>query len=137
MGMLWTNAGINQWQITGGNSASSQKLWGLFVNNYTPLVTTVIGDLTEPSNSGYSRLGAMGWNSFTPSGGIASGSQGTETWTFTANAFAESIYGWFLMVNPGSGLILAGLKRFAAPHLIPAVGESFPLTFSSSLQKLP
>lgn len=136
-GGIWTNAGLNAYSQAGAGFASSQFKFGLFNNNHTPVVTDVIGAFTQPSNTGYSKLGIMGWPAGGASLGVVAGTVYVAAWTFTANAFAESLYGWTCEVNPGSGLILACAKLFTTPWLIPPAGSPFTLTFNFSLQRLP
>lgn len=98
----------------------------LFVNNYTPSPTTVIGDLVEASFGGYSRIPLTGW---VPAAGIAGDKaethEVTRTFTCTGAPLTETVYGYYL-VTPTGGL--AGAQRNPAGGTpINAAGLAYPV----------
>jgi hypothetical protein len=137
-GAIWMDSGLNLYSQYGAAFANTSFKFGLYNNNHTPVVTDVIGAYTQLSNGGYSKQGTMGFPYGSSVAGVVMANVYTASWTFTANAFAESIYGWTFEVDPsGGGLVLACAKLLTTPILIPPTGMPFSLTFTFSLQRKP
>jgi hypothetical protein len=138
---VFSDAGLEYLSDVIGNlGVASAVNWRfkLFVNNYTPVVTSVIGDFTEPSNTGYAEFTGTGWTTPASVAGIQSSTVGNNTWTFTANALTETVYGWTFEIEDASSVwhyICA--KNLSVPYLIPPGGGTTFLTFTFTFQALP
>jgi hypothetical protein len=104
-----------------GKVSPENLLLKLYSNDYVPVYSTVVGNLTEVIGSGYSAktLTPADWTvtaSVGPGGGIASAPQ--QTWTLSVAATA---YGYYL-VGASSGT-LYWLERFSdGPYVLGVVG---------------
>jgi hypothetical protein len=99
----------------------------LFKNNYTPLVTSVIGDFTEADFDGYS-----GYQAPTFVAAVINGSgkgiiiAGGLLWLCTGVATPNTIYGYY--VTEGTDAIAVYAERFAASISIAAPGDFVVVT---------
>lgn len=123
------------------SSAIATKI-GLFSNDYTPTVATVLGDLTEPSFAGYSQIDADGvtWPDPTINGSDQGESDGpTLTWTCTADPGSPvDVHGIFVQINDETGTHrLFFAFRFAAPVTIAANGDEVNKSLNWFGQNLP
>lgn len=98
----------------------------LFTNNYTPIATTVLGDLTEAVFMGYLAQPLAGAAASTTSGG-----KGSTTWntlTFTNNSGAPvTVYGYYITDTANTKLFWAE-RDPAAPITINASGGHYYVT---------
>ena len=94
----------------------------LFKNNYVPLHTTILANLTEADFDGYSRITLTSWPAATLDGNNkASSALGFQTFTKTGNVTANDIYGVFVL-DAFTNLIYA--ERFAtAPFTLSVTGQ--------------
>lgn len=90
----------------------------LFTNNLTPGKTTVIGDITEASGSGYNNLSLSGgsWTIATADG-TNSGTYAQQTFTLTG---AITVYGYYLTTT--SNQLLFAERFDTAPYVLPSDG---------------
>lgn len=97
----------------------------LFQNNLTPLPSTVIGDLTVATYSGYAAkvVTALLAAYIDPAGG-ASAQIATIQYDHSGGGVANSIYGFWVETAAGD-LILVG--RFEEPIPMNFLGDSIPL----------
>ena len=112
MSLLVTNQGektLLEWALKSAGGALKLKL---FTNNAMPSPTTVAGDLTEATFSGYTArtLARASWSApFTNGDGKAEIRYGTDqVYDFASN---QSIYGYFLT---DSSDVLLAVEKFAA-----------------------
>lgn len=106
------------------NKSSPQNLvLRLFVNDYTPVQATVVGDLTEASGSGYASKTLTG-GSWTVTPGVPCvATYALQTWTFSgALGF---VYGYYLTRVTGGELVLA--ERFPVAFEITTSGDMISL----------
>lgn len=79
----------------------------LYTNNYTPLRTSVSGDFTEPTYTGYAGQAFAGWGASAIDGSGNATSTGTATRTFqpTANtSLPQTVYGYYVLDGSGNFL---------------------------------
>jgi len=106
-------------------TANRLKSLHLFQNNYVPLLTDVVGNFTEATFSGYA--------SQNPSWGAAfiNGSVQAEvdaialTFTRSAGATSNTIYGIYVLDNAG---VLTYAERFPAPVTMTTTGDAITYT---------
>jgi len=111
-------------------SPSGDRKLRLFVNNIVPTSTTVIGDITECSSSGYISKNLVGssWNVATV-GGTTSASYSEQTFDIEEQV---SVYGYYVTDNSGTEVLW--VERFAeAPYSLPSSGGSIGITLNFTL----
>lgn len=88
---------------------TSDETLKLFVNDYTPVESSVAGDFTEMSTQGYAAktLTAASWTS---------GAYAQQIWTFDGTGGSTVVYGYFV-IDAGSGTIMFA-ERFGSPPTI-------------------
>lgn len=98
----------------------------LYQNNYTPDANSIISSFTEATFDGYTFLNETVWNASALDGSNRGVSQGgTLTWTKSAGATGNNIYGYF--VTDASGNLLWAERGPAAPYPMTTVGQTFQL----------
>lgn len=104
---------------------------GLFSNDYTPVPTTVLGDLTPADFSGYAEVSAL--ESFTTSpntdGSASSNPAVIASFAQTAVTISQIVYGWYMTTGAG---VLVAAGQFDTPINFNAIGVSvqFVLVFN-------
>lgn len=103
---------------TGGNPSGLSLYLRLFVNNFTPACTDLIGAYTECSLSGYAAI-ALAAGSWTDSlsACVYTGTYPAQTFTFTAGG--QTIYGHYV-TDGSSGVLWADL--WGTPFTVPTGG---------------
>lgn len=104
--------------------ADGNRVLRLFNNNLNPTKNTVIGNVTQASEAGYSAITLLGssWSVASLSG-INSASYSEQSFTFTTEA---TIFGYYVTTIDGS---LLWLERFStAPYILPAGGGEIAIT---------
>lgn len=98
----------------------------LFVNDYTPVATSGIGDFTEMTTHSYSEktVTASNWTIITSTIG-ATAQNIEQTWSFTSDA-AVIVYGYYLIDSVSGDLIYA--ERFPNPQTVENAGDSIKIT---------
>lgn len=112
---------------------SNGIVYGLYTNNVTPSLATVLGDLTEmASTAGYARVTVTG-ASYSITGVISNKAlvQGSPI-SFVLTATGSSIYGYFMLDGTTGNLV--GVARFdtapislaggATITVLPVLGDS-------------
>jgi hypothetical protein len=109
---------INQQAQDGGSAPSGgQRLLRLFTNNITPGKNTVIGDLTEATQAGYSPITLTGTNwTVGTSGGVSSASYPQQIFTFTAIA---TVYGYYVTTSEATPQLLWVERFTVSPYVLP------------------
>jgi len=107
----------------GVDSSPASLFYRYFVNDYTPVEGTVLGDLTECTTMGYApmEMDAGDWSVAT-SIGVTTAEQDPQAVVLEA---AITIYGYYVTDNPAT--VLYYLERFADPVVFGALGGT--LTF--------
>ena len=103
----------------------------LFKNNPAISDATVIGDLTEATEAGYSviTLAGASWTITSP-GGLGTATYAEQTFTFTT---AASIYGYYVTSTTASELLW--LEKFSgAPFTLPGGGGTIGITPKITLE---
>lgn len=104
----------------------------LFSNNFTPLVTSVVGDFTEADFTGYDMNSLLGFP--TPSlmldGSVYSVNQAIAVFTQTAVTVSQIVYGYYVLDNAGG---YVGGERFNTPMNFNAAGLSLYLALAIAL----
>jgi hypothetical protein len=135
---LWTNDGLDQLlQFTCGTAVDSSRRLMLWVNNYTPVFTTVYADLTECALSGYARvnLNALTF-AHSAAGGIATANFPLITFTFDPYVGGPvTIYGYAVIRNATD--VVYWLERRDVPYVVPNAGGSLPILLNLTERKLP
>lgn len=130
MALICPNSGeLTLLEYLVNKSAPTNPILHLFKNNVTPNEDTVIGDLTEATETGYASITLTG-SSWTVSTlvGITSATFAEQTFTFTVGA---DIYGYYVTSNGGN---LLWLERFdGAPFQLPSGGGVIAITPSIEL----
>lgn len=99
----------------------------LFKNDYTPINTTVLGDLTEANFDGYASITLSGWGAAALNGdNKAQVDHAIQTWTKTAGATSNTVYGIF--VKTAGGSFLYAERNPAGGTLINTTGQTFSYT---------
>lgn len=113
--------------LTGGSTTPESLVLRLYSNDKTPSSTDVTADYTEFSGGGYSSITLTPAN-WTISGGSAIYPQ--QSWTF--NAAATDVYGYYLVTETSNELIFA--ERFSGgPYSISASGDIVRVTLNLNL----
>jgi hypothetical protein len=96
----------------------------LYTNDFSPTITSVIGDFTEMTGMGYTSktLGSGGWTVTTVSN-VGSASAASQVWTFTAGG-PTTIYGYFVV--DASNNLLWG-ERFGVSVTVQLGGDSLTI----------
>jgi hypothetical protein len=111
--------------------AAPAATWSLrlFVNDFTPSPTSVIGSFTEMSTQNYS-LKSLTNTNWVISGPLpeALATYAEQTFTFDGSGGATNVYGYYLTDDTGGALLWA--ERFpSAPIVVPATfGGEIKLT---------
>lgn len=100
----------------------------LFKNNYTPISTTVLSDLTEADYTGYSSLSLSGFPAASVVG--SSGSSTGDAKVFTVGASpstTNNIYGYY--ITDSGNTKLYGVQRDpGAPVSMALAGQTYSIT---------
>ncbi|MFW6281249.1 MAG: hypothetical protein ACOC1O_00430 [bacterium] len=96
----------------------------LFTNDYTPVETTILTDLTEVTGDGSYSANVLTNSSWTVTSGQASYAE--QTFTFAAGA---TVYGFFVTWNDGVDDHLLLAERFSdGPYVLPSDGGTIAIT---------
>jgi len=118
---------VNQLKQDGSSGdPSGERLLKLFTNNIVPSKTTVLGDVTEATQSGYTAttLSGANWTVSTSTAGTNSAVYTEKVFTFTT---AATVYGYYV-TNLGGGELL-WVERFStAPFSLPSGGGEIGVT---------
>jgi len=99
----------------------------LFKNNYTPINTTILSDLTEANFTGYSRITLTGWSAAAlDANNKAATSLGPQTFTCSGGATPNDIYGIFVLTSGGA--LLYAERNPAGAVTINTAGQTFSYT---------
>ena len=107
--------------VVGKTGTTEPLTLRLYTNNYTPIETTVVGNLTEATATGYAAISLTG-ASWSTTDGVSDYAQ--QTFTFTA---AETCYGYYLTRTTGGELIAAELFS-DGPYVVPSGGGTIKVT---------
>lgn len=135
MSATFSNDGLqvflkNIMNVTG----ASTLLFDLYTNNFTPLVTSVLGDFTVCTLSGYAQLSMTpGSWAFSGVAGVGSALFPSSTFTFDPYGGGTTIYGYVISAG---GIYLAA-ELYGSPYAVPAGGGALTVGPSSTLRKLP
>src|SRR4051794_3347686 len=107
---LITNEGLNDLlSIALGIGSTLTMALRLFVNSYTIIPATVLGDLTECTIAGYACV-TLSTGSWVPS--ALSNTWVYDypqvTYTFTSNSGPSTVYGWYMVDTTSSKLVCGG-----------------------------
>ena len=102
----------------------------LFTNNFTPTTSTVVGDFTEATFTGYAAIALSGWTAPTVASHVASTTANPAT--FTATGSFQSIYGWY--VTDAAGDYVCGGRDAAAPVVMSSTVNTYQVTLSITAQ---
>jgi len=107
----------------------------LYKNNKAPAAGDNATLYIEADFSGYVRQTLNDLSAPTVSGGVASTTSGTHTFTHNGGAVANTVYGWY-MVDGANKLIAASLNG-AGPVTLSAAGQSYAVTVTFTDQRAP
>jgi hypothetical protein len=113
--------------LNAASAASAYWRVRLFKNDYTPLVTSVLGDFTEADFTGYSGFQVAVWLAAVINGagkGIIVASP--LLWTAGVIGTGNTIYGYY--VTEGTDALVSYAERFASPVVIANVGDFVVVT---------
>lgn len=113
--------------MIGAAVPGNQKL-KLFVNNYTPVDASVLGDMTEMSTLGYAdkTLTKTSWvSTIGASGNPATSAYAQQTFTFTAGT-PVTVYG-YMVTDVTTGLLLWA-EMFSTSKVIQNTGDQILIT---------
>lgn len=96
----------------------------LFVNDYTPVLTTVLADLTQCTATGYAAITLAGgtWT-FATASDIVTASYAGQTFTFSGTG--QTVYGYYVTNNAGTKCLWA--ERIGTAYVIPGGGGSLTI----------
>jgi hypothetical protein len=132
--VLPQRAKVQKLRYISGNAFRMKGI--LWVNNYTPTDTTVLGDLTEATFAGYSQQSI----SFgTPSiDGSGRGQMVMNPITFTAGSISSpvSVYGVAIVDYDSEGAVAMWVQRFdSAPITLSSEGSNIVYNFTDYMQQ--
>lgn len=118
-----------------GKVAAGALKLRLYQNNYTPLHTSVAGDFTNATFTGYTEatLATASWNA-----GVAGTGTGTalankasidyaqQTFTMGTPGTTNTIYGYYIVDNAGTTLL--GAELFSTPKSMSVNGDAIKIT---------
>lgn len=124
---------VNQLKADGTASgdAGGNRVIKLYTNNLTPSEATVIGNIDEATQAGYTAVTLVGsdWTVATNSLNVSTAQYSAQTFTFTT---AVTCYGYF--VTDTSNRLL-WLERFStAPFALPSPGGEIAITPTLTLE---
>jgi len=120
------------WQSIWNDFVAAQRLKTikLFQNNYVPLLTDVVAAYTEATFSGYASQ-TLAWGSAFINGSIQAEIDATPlTFTRSAGATSNTIYGIYVIDNAG---VLTYAERFPAPVSMSSAGDAITYTPKATL----
>ena len=128
MAVVFMNAGLDKLtQIILRKLTAVDYKVHLYVNNLTPLVTSVIGDFTECTLAGYAAASLTGGNwTGSTTGGVATYNYPAIAYTFSAYAGGTTIYGYYVSDSSSTYAIWAEL--FGTSFAVPAGGGELDLS---------
>jgi hypothetical protein len=115
--------------IFGKISAPETQTLRLFTNNHNPSKSTIISNLLEANQTGYSpiNLNASDWVVVT-TGGVTTALYPESVFTFTASA---QIYGYYVTTNVSGNNYLLWVEKFTnAPFILPSNGGSISVNLN-------
>jgi hypothetical protein len=119
---------VNQLSQDGGSApVGGERLLRLFSNNLVPAKSTVIGDISETTISGYTAvtLSGVNWTVSTSTAGTNSAVYSEQTFNFGT---AATIYGYYVTTTEMTPSLL-WVERFStAPFTLPAGGGEIAIT---------
>lgn len=106
--------------VIGGN-----RILRLFKNDVTPTVSTVLGDLTESTETGYAAVTLLGGSwTITTTSLITTAAYAKQTFTFDV---AATVYGYYITATTGGELL--AVERFSdGPKTLPSDGGNVGVT---------
>lgn len=109
-----------------GKTSPADLTLCLYVNNYTPVDASVLGDFTEMSTHGYASktLTMASWGAPSTVSSKASSSYAQQTWSFTAAAVV-TVYGWFLK---DSANVVVAAEKFTTGQAVEFLGDIIRVT---------
>ena len=118
-----------------GKTAAANTTLCLFTNNYTPIDTTVLADLTEMGAvQGYvaKTLTMASWGSAVAGTGTGTGTSNQasiaypqQAWTFDGTGGTVTVYGYH--IKSGGGKLL-GAELFTTPQVVVNNGDFIKVT---------
>ena len=109
-----------------GKTAATTLTLRLFSNNYTPINSTVAGDVAQVSGGGYAGIALTAASWVTTPGSPTSSAYPEQTFTFTgATDSPGTIYGYYV-TNAAGALVWA--ERIAAVFTPAANGDTVKVT---------
>ena len=99
----------------------------LFQNNYTPVEASIETDFTVATFTGYSSVTLTGASWTVTPGAPTSASYAQQTFTSTAGAQNQSIYGYYL-IQTTSGKYVWGERFTDGPYVIVNNGDQIKVT---------
>jgi hypothetical protein len=128
--VLMKQAIIERAQYALGQAPASPTLkLDLYVNNYAPVATDVIGDYTLCTLAGYATVNLVAGNwvlTWNAANNTETAQYPTQTWNFTNGG--QTLYGYVLQDTLSGKIWYA--EQFATPYVVPAGGGQFVLTLN-------
>ena len=115
--------------IFGKISAPETQTLRLFTNNHNPSKNTIISNLSEATQPGYTsrNLNASEWVVVT-TGGVTTALYPESTFTFTGSA---QVYGYYVTANISGNNYLLWVEKFTnAPFILPSSGGSISVNLN-------
>lgn len=98
----------------------------LFQNDFFPTDTTVLGDITQATFTGYSPVTLTGSNWVSTPGDPSNVAYSQQSFTSTASLQNQTIYGYYLTRLSGGELVV--VERFATSYTIQNNGDTVKVT---------
>lgn len=96
----------------------------LFKNDYTPLITSVVGDFVEADFAGYAEVALTAWGAiFTNANNQAETDEEVNVFTKEAGGSANTIYGYY--VTDSSGVLMWAERNPAGGQVMSATGDTY------------
>lgn len=107
-------------------NATALKLH-LYQNNFTPLVTSVLGDFTESTFAGYSAQDLVTWGAASVAAHVGKIQAAANTFTRSTTGASQNVYGYYV-TDAASAVLEWGELDPAGPRAIINAGDTYTVT---------
>jgi hypothetical protein len=110
--------------------ASKNLKLRLFVNNYTPVQGSALGNFTEAVGGGYAAISLVNGSwTVTPANDPSDAVYAEQTFTFTGALTTNlTVYGWYLEDNDGTTGVVIAADVLPAPQTPASNGDTIKIT---------
>jgi hypothetical protein len=99
----------------------------LYSNNFTPLVTSVLGDFTECTFAGYAAQDIITWGAAAVAAHIGKITAAPNVFTRSTTGAAQNVYGYYV-TDAANAVLEWGELDPAGPRVVTSAGDSVTVT---------